>query len=271
MLGSPEGLARNQGQGASAGMAVEDVQMVENPDWLTPGGSSPTRREVQTLEISTPAPSSRDTILMEGLYDENGAGGDPSRQHEKMRDEIMRLIRETDDLRLMVDRHEKRQVLVDSFHEELDQLHKQMTGITLELPSKEVIVDISHAVIQGYDLSQIESNQKRDEEARCITEAFEKVKSETRDQVERAREEIQDGVDACTSEITARTAKIVEGESETRRRGFKRVDATLGVLTTRVDGLQESIIRCRNETSSVKTMFNDFRKHYDDCVPRGVS
>ena len=38
-------------------------------------------------------------------------------------------------------------------------------------------------------------------------------------------------------------------------RGFKRVDETLGVLATGVDGLQESIVRCRNETNGVKTMF----------------
>ena len=61
--------------------------------------------------------------------------------------------------------------------------------------------------------------------------------------------------------------KAIEGESESRRRGLKRVDETLGMIASRVNGLQESITRCRNETSDVKTMFSDFRKHYDDCVP----
>ena len=89
-----------------------------------------------------------------------------------------------------------------------------------------------------------------------------------REYVEKAREEIQDSADASTAEITARTNKIVEGESETRRKGLKRVDETLGATVSRVDGLQESIIRCRNEINGVKTMFGDFRKHYDDCVPK---
>ena len=97
----------------------------------------------------------------------------------RLQDEISRMAREIDEIKATVVRHDRRQVLVDSFHEELDQLTTHITGVLLEVPSKEAIVDIAHAVIQGYDLSQIESNQKRDEAVRVINEAFEKVKSET--------------------------------------------------------------------------------------------
>ena len=129
-------------------------------------------------------------------------------------------------------------------------------------------MDTSSAVVQGYDLSQIESNKNRDEEVERIMDAFEKVKTETRECMDRVREEIQDSVDAGTAEITARTNKIVENEAEIRRKSFKKVDETLGATVSRVDGLQESITRCRNELNGVKTMFADFRRHYDDCVPK---
>ena len=83
-------------------------------------------------------------------------------------------------------------------------------------------MDISSAVVQSYDLSQIESNKNRDEEVERIMDAFEKVKTETRECMDRVREEIQDSVDAGTAEITARTNKIVENESEIRRKSSRR-------------------------------------------------
>ena len=230
-------------------MAVEDVQMGEN----SPGGRSPAGQGIPTFEISTPAPRGRYIDIME---DENS-----SRTLEKLRSEIIEMTREIDDLKALASRSEKRQVLIDSFHEELDKLQMQITGVSSEIPTKEAFVDIATAVVQGYDL-------KRDEEVRYIIEAFEKVKTETRECVDRAREEIQDSMDAGTAEITARTNKIVEGDSETRRKGLKRIDETLGATVSRVDGLQESIVRCRNEINGVKTMFADFRRHCDDCVPK---
>ena len=169
---------------------------------------------------------------------------------------------------MLANRSEKRQILIDAFHEELDKLQMQIAGVASEVLSKETIVDISSAVVQSYDLSQIESNKNRDEEVERITDAFEKVKTETRECMDRVREEIQDSVDAGTAAITARTNKIVENESEIRRKSFKKVDETLGATVSRVDGLQESLIRCRNDFNGAKTMFADFRRHYDDGVPK---
>ena len=251
LLGSPDGSTRTQPRSIGAGMAVEDVQMGEN----SPGGRSPASRGIPTFEISTPAPRGRYIDVMED---------NSSITLEKLRSEVTGMMREIDELKALASRSEKRQVLIDAFHEELDKLQMQITGVSSEVPTKEAFVDIASAVVQSYDLSQIESNKQRDEEVRYIMEAFEKVKTETRECVEAAREEIQDSMDAGTAEITARTNKIVEGESETRRKGLKRIDETLGATVSRVDGLQG----CRNEINGVKTMFADFRKHYDDCVPK---
>ena len=228
-------------------MAVEDVQMGENSS----GGRSPMDRDIPTSEIGTPAPQGRDT-----------------RTIEKLRGDVNGMMREIDDIKVLASKSEKRQVLIDAFHEEPDKLQMQIAGVSSEVLSKETIVDMSSAVVQSYDLSQIESNKNRDEEVERIMDAFEKVKTETRECMDRVREEIQDSVDAGTAEITARTNKIVENESEIRRKSFKKVDETLGATVSRVDGLQESIVRCRNELSGVQTMFADFRRHYDDCVPK---
>ena len=255
-LGSPKTGAENQPRIRGAGMAVEDVQMVENSS----GGRSPMDRDIPTFEIGTPAPQGRDLCTME---DESS-----SRTIEKLRGEVNGMMREIDDLKVLASKSEKRQILIDAFHEELDKLQMQIAGVSSQILSKETIVDISSAVVQGYGLSQIESNKSRDEEVERIMNAFEKVKTETRECMDRAREEILDSVDAGTAEITARTNKIVENESEIRRKSFKRVDETLGATVSRVDGLQESTVRCRNELNGVKTMFADFRRHYDDCVPK---
>ena len=256
LLGSPEGLTQNQPRIRGAGMAVEDVQMGENSS----AGRSPMDRDIPTFEIGTPAPQGRDICAMENESS--------SRTIEKLRGEVKGMMREIDDLKVLVSRSEKRQVLIDAFHEELDKLQMQIAGVSSEILSKETIVDISSAVVQSYDLSQIESNKNRDGEVERIREAFEKVKTETRECMDRVRDEIQDSLDAGSAEITARTNKIIENESEIRRKSFKKVDETLGATVSRVDGLQESIIRCRNELNGVKTMFADFRKHYDDCVPK---
>ena len=256
LLGSPESVTQNRPRVRGAGMAVGDVQMSENSS----GGRSPMDRDIPTFEIGTPAPQGRDICTVENESS--------SRTIEKLRGDVNGMMREIDDLKVLANRSEKRQVLIDAFHEELDKLQMQIAGVSSEVLSKETIVDISSAVVQSYDLSQIESNKNRDEEVERIMDAFEKVKAETRECMDRVREEIQDSVDAGTAEITARTNKIIEGESETRRKSFKKVDETLGATVSRVDGLQESIIRCRNELNGVKTMIADFRKHYDDCVPK---
>ena len=191
-----------------------------------------------------------------------------SRTIEELRGDVNGMMREIDDLKILAGRSEKRQILIDAFHDELDKLQMQIAGVSSRILSKETVVDISNAVVQSYDLSQIESNKKQDEEVERIMIAFEMVRTETRECMDRIREEIQDSVDAGTVEITARTSKIVENESEIRRKGFKRVDETLGATVSRVDGLQESTTRCRNELNDVKTMFADFRRHYDECVPK---
>ena len=109
------------------------------------------------------------------MEDEN-----PSRSLEKLRSEIANMAREIDDLKALASRSEKRQVLIDAFHEERDQLQRQITGMSSKIPRKEAFVDIAGAVVQSYDLSQIESNKKRDEEVSDIMEAFEKVKTRIR-------------------------------------------------------------------------------------------
>ena len=255
LLGSPEGGAENQSR-IRAGMAVEDVQMGENSS----GGRSPMDRDIPTLEIGTPAPHGRDLCTM--------ADESSSRTIEKLRGDVNGMMREIDNLKVLANKSEKRQILIDAFHEELDKLQMQIAGMSPGILSKETVVDISNAVVPSYNLSHIESDKNRDEEVENIMRAFEKVRTETRECMDRVREEIQDSVDAGTAEITARTSKIVENESEIRRKGFKWVDETLGATISRVEGLQESTTRCRNELNDVKAMFADFRRHYDDCVPR---
>ena len=115
MLGSLEGLTGNGGQDLGAGMAVEDVQMDETSMWLGADGLSPTHQGAQIFEISTRSEKSR-----------RGHHGRTRRWRR----------REIDDLKAAVNKHTKRQVLVDSFHEELDQLSKQITGVTLENPRR---------------------------------------------------------------------------------------------------------------------------------------
>ena len=78
--------------------------------------------------------------------------------HVQINWEIMRTV---DDLREMVIKHEKRQVLVDSFDEEIDRLSVQVAGLSSSALTKEGVADIVFACVQGYDHSQTESDQQR--------------------------------------------------------------------------------------------------------------
>ena len=118
LLGSPANAAEGHPRISGAGMAVEDVQMDENSS----GGRSPMGRDIPTFEIGTPAPQGRDICTME---DDTS-----SRTIEKLRGDVNGMMREIDDLKVLASKSEKRQVLIDAFHEELDKLQMQIAGVS---------------------------------------------------------------------------------------------------------------------------------------------
>ena len=191
-----------------AGMAVEDVRMEGN-------GSTPSHSGAQAFEISTPAQRNLDFSLMD---DHNVTLGEVTRHQRHLQEEISRIIRKVDEIKTTVVQHDRRQVLIDGLHEELDQLGRQMTEMSLEMLSKESVTDIEFACVQSFNLSQSESDKDGDEEVRGIAESFEKLKSETSATAETLREEFRNGIDACTSDVSARLAKVADSESSTRRK-----------------------------------------------------
>ena len=213
------------------------------------------------------------------------------RDPEKVYEEIRRIMRVVEELKTTVERHERRQKVVDGMYEEIDKLGLQIAGLSprgsdisrIEAieerigicertkVTEERATDIAHMCVTGSCVVQDDFENEQSERLRKVVTDIEALAEKLNTIRGEWKAEIGERIKEVTTDLSTRIIRDTSSEAASRARQVGELGESVKVIASRVDGIQDTAARCKSDCSKLHQLFSDLHRSIGDKISRDDS
>ena len=127
--------------------------------------------------------------------------------------------------------------------------------------NKEQALDIVYTCVAGSKVSQDEFDQEQAGKLARTIETVEGLAERITAMQDNGNRELKERIEKVSADMSTRIIKSSSTEAASRAHAVGKIGESVTVVASRVDGLQDSVVRCRSECARLSTIFSDIHRN----------